>query len=93
MPLNENKREPLKFTKKIGGVVKALVENSINYMPDLILILLIVSNFFVELRLILVLFIVFYFADRWSVFKLLIDKNYAVKVQDANVHNDPPHSS
>lgn len=50
-------------------------------------------NFFVEMKLILVLFMLLYFTDRWQVFKQLINKNndYA-KIQEAHINNDPSHS-
>lgn len=80
MPLSERIKVPV-FKAKIGNVIRQGVEFCKKQMLDVIFVLLIASNFFIEMKLILALFIILYFADKWQIVKLLLNKeeHYDIK--------------
>ncbi len=54
----------MRSVKKATGTFK---QNMREWVLEVILLLLVVMNFWIELRIILVVYLVFYFVDRWGI--------------------------
>ncbi len=69
MPLNENPKP--KFTKNFSHILKRGAESFKNQAVDVIFVILIVANFFTRINLILGIFMILYFIDKWKLYNLL----------------------
>lgn len=75
MPLaiKEEPKVDSKFTKlrkRAGQTVREVFKASHGNLLEIIIIVFIIANLFINLKILFALYIIFYFADRWNVMKL-----------------------
>ena len=60
----------VKLKKRAGQKAKGALKSAGSRPLEIVLVLFLIANLFVNLKILFALYIIFYFADRWNIMKL-----------------------
>lgn len=75
LSIQDPNAKKLKFKERLGMIGQSIQNSFAKGQLEAIFLVLIIGSFFANVKLILALFTVFYFLDRWEVKKLFIKNN------------------